>query len=1528
MDNSQNYRTQPIIYINSQRLPPSLTNLARPNQTLLDFLRNTCKLTGSKLGCGEGGCGACTVLLSRYDTSKQKIVHGTVNACLFPVLAADGCHVTTVEGVGSWRKEYRGLLTATSDGSCNNATIVEAKGSDGSDTKQKKEDYLHPIQRAMIDMHGSQCGFCTPGIIMALYGLLTTDNEEEGPKVAKLEEHLDGNLCRCTGYRPIWDAARSLCVDGMDSVVDMEDLKGPRGPCGTSCRECPERETCELDCNVADKQEKEEEKKSGCCNEDGGVVCSSTKSKVIEYQSVLQSKHDDKWWDQPNKMFPKELLDQTDIQKQLAQPLMVADTSIHNGGTWYQPKTIEELLNLFREFSASKRGIKMVVGNTEVGIETKFKHAVYPRMIHPCQSIHTLYEIVVTHDKEYLIIGACASLTSLQSFCHETAAIEDVAEDDDSRVREIRTAKPIHDMLRWFASTQIRNVACLGGNLATASPISDMNPMLSALNAKTILASRPQSDGGINRRHVPVSNFFLGYRKVDKEEMEVIERIDVPLVQAKFEYVLPFKQARRREDDISIVTSGMRLKLAASEDSWRIQDISISFGGMAPVTKLAKETIAFMMNMKFEEITFVEARQVLQKEFRMPDDVPGGQAQYRLTLACSFLHKFFLYCVGELRKDVEKWASMEQLPPIPTISSEQECGVGTGFVSADKPSIVGTQQYPTPKVAIGLEKEHFAQAAAAASKNGGAKDSVGKPATHASGELHCTGEAAYVDDIPAPENLLHGSLILASECHAKLASIDITPALQIPGVAGVFTHEDIVKLGGDNRMGPIFLDELAFLPIDEKPGFVGQPLGIVVGASQEIAEKGVRAVVVEYGKELGGKAVVSIEEAIAANSVWKDNIHEMQRGGNVKEILVQDVVDGKKMVVVEGEVRSGGQEHFYLEPNSTLAVPSESATNLTVYASTQSPTKTQDFCARVTNTPAAKVVVRMKRMGGGFGGKETRSVFVSVAAAVAAKLTNRPVRLTLNRDTDMSITGGRHAFFSKYKASAIIEDDGTVKLHALDVRIFNNGGASFDLSGPVLDRALFHVDNVYYWPHFHSRGTPCKTSQPPHTAFRGFGGPQGLLVSEQILDHLALASNIDGDKLRRDNMYSLDDATPFGMRFGKEFSGKWNVPGMWDRLYTELDVAGRRAATAEFNKKNKWKKRGVGFTPTKFGIAFTAKFMNQGGALVHLYTDGTVLVTHGGTEMGQGLHTKVCQVVAQAFGIPLDHVYVNDSSTDKVANTIPSAASMSTDLYGMAALDACQQILKRIQPIRDSLPPNATLAEVAKKAFFERIDLSAHGFYALDSSRCGYDWDKDKPDDYRGPDNAFKGQPFNYFTQGVALAEVEIDVFTGDHRVISADVLVDVGSSINPAIDIGQIEGAFIQGMGWSTIEETIYADDDHTWIRPRAKVFTAGPGTYKLPAFNDVPQSFNVSLLENTNNPLAVHSSKAVGEPPFFLGCSVFFAIKDSVAAAREGCDDKYFEFRHPATSERIRMACNDKIASECVSGDKSSFFQPKGSY
>jgi xanthine dehydrogenase/oxidase len=1061
--------------------------------------------------------------------------------------------------------------------------------------------------------------------------------------------------------------------------------------------------------------------------------------------------------------------------------------------------------------------------------ETRFKNAIYPRLIYPGESIESIFQ--VSASPEQVVFGGCTPLSFIQ---HEAERLSKI----DSTY--VRTLMPIHDMLRWFASTQIRNVACLGGNLVTASPISDMNPMLASMGATLVLAKLGDDSSSIVTRKVPVSEFFLRYRTVDIQSSEFVERIEVPVLAKVFEYVKPFKQARRREDDISIVTSGMHIKLAPKGGAFVIEHVAMAFGGMAPKTVMASETAKVMIGAPFSRETFDKASDCLLKEMNLPENVPGGQAAFRMTLATSFLYKFYLSVVEELKKDVVDIEANTSgfpgitlpLPVIPEVDEAERSGASS-FVSAEKPSVSGVQTYPAPKVASGLEDKLLPNTDAA--KQSGAVDAVGKPSTHQSGPLHCTGEATYCDDIMAPTGTLHASLILARDCGVVFEGFDKESALKTPGVVGVFGADDIALLGGENKFGPIAQDETVFLPVGDRIGYVGQVLGISVGETLDSAEAGAKAATVKYGPP-NGKVPVSIEDAIECNSFYDATRHKIGRGDRsaldaLKEL--KDTTGDAKvgdLVKISGSFRSGGQEHFYLETQSTLVIPTEGDTNLTVYSSTQAATHTQESCASATGTPQSKVVVRVKRMGGGFGGKETRNCFASSAAAVAAKRINKPVLLTLPRDVDMLTTGHRHCFLSKYHASARITENGA-KLESVHIQLFSNGGWGMDLSGPIVDRAILHSDGVYYFPNIEIEGVACKTAQAPHTAYRGFGGPQGIAACEHVMDHLALACNVSKDEFRRSNMYDDSHTTHFGMAVGQT-SGRWNVPSIWDRMVTELDVPKRRQDIDEFNSRHKWLKRGAALIPTKFGIAFTAPHMNQGGALVHLYTDGTVLVSHGGTEMGQGLHTKVCQVAAQAFGIPIEKVYVNDTSTDKVANTIASAASMSTDLYGMCTLDACRQIMARLKPYREKLGPDASLAEVAHAAHFDRVDLTAHGFYAPDSAMCNFNFAREKPDDYPAdkPENSWKGRPFNYFTQGVAYAEVEIDVLTGNHRTLRSDVVIDVGSSINPAIDIGQVEGAFFQGMGWSTIEELIYSDDDHTWCGKRSNLFTQGPGTYKIP--------------------------------------------------------------------------------------------------
>jgi len=1066
---------------------------------------------------------------------------------------------------------------------------------------------------------------------------------------------------------------------------------------------------------------------------------------------------------------------------------------------------------------------------------------------------------------------------------------------------------------------------------------------LASMGANVVLSKLDDDGSTILSRSVPVSEFFLRYRTVDIQPSEFLEKIEIPVLQKVFEYVKPFKQARRREDDISIVTSGMHIKLVPKDGKFIIEHVALAFGGMAPKTVLATETAKVMIGSEFNHNTFAKASDCLLKEMKLPENVPGGQAAFRMTLATSFLYKFYLSVVEELKEDVETIVGNHSsfphislpLPTVPMVDETERSGV-QNFVSAQKPSCSGVQTYPAPKVASGIEDKLLPNTDAA--KKQGAVDSVGKAFTHQSGPLHCTGEATYCDDIKKPEGTLCGSLILARECGVTFEGFDAEHALKTIGVVGIFGSDSMSLINGDNRHGN---DETVFLPVGERIGYVGQVLGIALGETLESAEQGARVVGIKYGAPSNDKIPVSIEDAIVAKSFFENTKFEITRGNKSTLKDLQDIEDTSgsaetgSLVKISGTFRSGAQEHFYLETQSTLVVPTEGDTNLTVYCSTQSASHTQECIASATGTPQSKVVVRVKRMGGGFGGKETRNGFASAAAAVAAKLINRPVLLTLPRDVDMLTTGHRHCFLSKYHASARITEDGA-KLESMVIDLYSNGGWGEDLSGPIVGRACFHVDGVYNFPNLQVKGIACKTAQAPHTAFRGFGGPQGIAACEHVMDHLAVACKVPKEAFRRSNMYNENDTTHFGMTLDQAHR-KWHIPSIWDRMTSNLNLSQRRRDIDEFNANHKWVKRGAALTPTKFGIAFTAHFMNQGGALVHLYPDGTVLVTHGGTEMGQGLHTKVCQVAAQAFGISVEQVYVNDTSTDKVANQMPSAASLSTDLYGMCTLDACRQIMARLKPYREKCGPDASLKDVAHAAHFDRVDLTAHGFYAPDKSMCHFDVNKPKPDGYPDdkPENSWKGQPFNYFTQGVAYSEVEIDVLTGNHRTLRADVVVDVGSSINPAIDIGQIEGAFFQGMGWSTIEEVIYSDDDHTWCGKRSNLFTQGPGTYKIPAFNDHPEEFNVSLLEDAENPVAVHSSKAIGEPPFFLGSTVFYAIKDAVNSFRKEAsgEESYFEFRMPGTSERIRMQTNDAIsmkAKTTMLGDEKAAesYQTQGSY
>ena len=726
-----------------------------------------------------------------------------------------------------------------------------------------------------------------------------------------------------------------------------------------------------------------------------------------------------------------------------------------------------------------------------------------------------------------------------------------------------------------------------------------------------------------------------------------------------------------------------------------------------------------------------------------------------------------------------------------------------------------------------------------------------------------TGEAVYCDDIPKHENELYLALVLSTKAHAKLVSIDATEALQEPGVYAFFSAKDLSP--EKNKIGPLFPDEEVF--ISATVTSQGQILGAIAADDQLIAQRAARLVKVVY--EEISPVIVTIEDAIE---------HESFLPGSPSISTSGDVEKAFKEAehIVEGNVRVGGQDHFYLETHTTLAIPRDSD-ELELISSTQQPGELQKHVAKLLNIPFNRVVCKTKRIGGGFGGKETRAAYTAYPVALAAYKLRRPVRMMLNRDEDMMVTGGRHPFLFKYKCA--FTKDGAIT--GCDIQVYNNAGYSMDYSSYVMMKAVGCISNTYNFKNLRIESFTLKTNTVSNTAFRGFGAPQGMMLAEHVIRHVARIIKMDYLDVMNLNMFKTGD-----VMHSNEKLEDCKSKRCFDEIQANSQFEQRRKEVESFNFKNRWKKRGISLVNTMFGIGFPIKFMNQATALIHVYLDGAVLISHGGVEMGQGLHIKMIQIASTMLKIPLERIHIQETATDKVPNATTTAASVSSDLYGGAVIKACDELLKRLAPYREMFPEDGWDKWIFK-AYFDRVSLSATGYFAT-------------PD--IGPE---VNKLYNYFSHGSAVSEVEIDCLTGDHQVLRTDIVMDVGSSLNPAIDIGQIEGAFMQGYGLYTLEELIYSSD--------GTLYSRGPGMYKLPGFADIPAEFNVSLLTGAPNPRAVYSSKAVGEPPLFLASSVFFAIKEAIGAARKEENlDPDFYLQSPATSSRIRMGCQDMFTNK----------------
>ncbi|CCM76524.1 xanthine dehydrogenase molybdopterin binding subunit [Rhizobium mesoamericanum] len=750
---------------------------------------------------------------------------------------------------------------------------------------------------------------------------------------------------------------------------------------------------------------------------------------------------------------------------------------------------------------------------------------------------------------------------------------------------------------------------------------------------------------------------------------------------------------------------------------------------------------------------------------------------------------------------------------------------------------------------------------------------------HDSAHKHVTGSADYIDDLPEPVGLLHGALGLSDRAHAEIVSMDLSEVKATPGVVWVFTGKDVPGINDVSSNGSHDEPLLA----EKKVEFHNQPIFAVIAETREIARRAARKARIEY-RDLPHWS--DIDGALANGSPLVIAPMTLQRGDPKAEME-------NAPRRLKSQMRIGGQEHFYLEGHIAMAIPGEDD-EVTLWSSTQHPSEIQHIVGHVLDIPSNAVTVNVRRMGGGFGGKETQGNQFAALAAIAAKKLKRAIKFRPDRDEDMAATGKRHDFLVDYELG--FDEDG--RIQAVDATYAARCGFSSDLSGPVTDRALFHADSSYFYPHVHLASKPLKTHTVSNTAFRGFGGPQGMLGAERFIEEIAYAVDKDPLEIRKLNFYGQPGSGRTLTPYHQEVEGNI-IARIVDELEESADYQARRNAIVEFNRNNRYIRKGIALTPVKFGISFTMTAFNQAGALVHVYQDGSIHLNHGGTEMGQGLYTKVAQVLADSFQVDIERVKITATTTGKVPNTSATAASSGSDLNGMAAYDAARQIKERLVAFaaeKWGVPPTDVVflpnrvrvgdkefafPDFIKQAYFARVQLSAAGFYKTPKIH----WDR----------AAGRGTPFYYYSYGAACSEVSIDTLTGEYMIERTDILHDVGRSLNPAIDLGQVEGAFVQGIGWLTTEEL--------WWDDKGRLRTHAPSTYKIPLASDRPKIFNVQLAEWSEN--AEHTigrSKAVGEPPFMLAISVLEAISMAIASVAnyKACP----RLDAPATPERVLMA------------------------
>src|ERR1700723_2686577 len=1386
--------SQLVFYLNGK---PIRINNPDPGLLLIDFLRSTeIGLTGTKLSCGEGGCGSCTVVLTRLHRETRKAYHVAVNSCLRPLCSLDGMLVTTIEGLGNTRTG------------------------------------LDPIQARIAEMNGSQCGFCTPGMVMNAFALLQS---VPSPSQKSIEDHLDGHICRCTGYRPILQALRSFATDHQASGSNRSDFG------------------CKTTVDVAASSESHPQFHHGLYARATSGHHKAPHNYRPNVNSIVETAS------APKIRFPERL-----YKRAIAEPRLEFRGK---GSLWLRPKTLKEVLQIRN--SCPGRDVRLVVGNTSTGI---YKKRVSEILV-DISSVPGLLDLEV--GKDGIHVGAAVSLQEIIDF---TSRIDALLVDplNSSGFRALGAH------LKSVANLEVRSVASIGGNIAmtraneaTDEPFpSDVDTVLTALGAQVKLASQ---------------KFRLKTRTFRIEELPgpsalppdaVIVGFSIPLTRVG-EYVRTYKVASRQQNAHAIVNAGFRVRI----ESRLVSHATLAFGGIDRRTIRATDTEKLLLGQAWNDHTLEKALTVLAGEIRphlfpFPDSLLFPD-EYRISLAKQLFYKFFVSVADELAPstvaDCIRSAGMKYVRPLSR--GEQEVRVDT-------------QESP-----------------------------VGEPLVNRNAYLQSSGEALYTQDLPLPKNGLHGAVILSRNAKAKFSfpggqkSFAEKLHKEFPLVRAFVTATNVP---GQNLQG-LGGDEFIFAT--DEVYYFGQLIGIVLASRASVAAIAANWIEnqIVYSEVLGEKPVFGIKEALeqpGGRGIFQNNrfvtiIPELVRAGSDEKWLANPVTAIGSGKVIRGTQTSAGQAHFYMETQTCLAIPDERRT-IQLHTSTQSPATDQSKPQIALGIPVAQVQVEVRRVGGGFGGKQFRAGFISAATAVAAWTVNRPVRVSLTRNEDMALVGKRHPFLGNYSVS--VTDEGMIR--GMRVDLVSNGGCTLDCSFPVMNLAQQHADCCYFIPTFKTTGTVARTNNASNTAMRTFGVVQTTLIVEEALERTAHELQILPEDLRRKNFYEASTKERFQRtHYGQALKFR-NLTEVWDALINKSQFYDRQKAVQQFNSEHSWRKRGISVVPLKFGMGFQPRMMDQATALVNIYaTDGSVFLQHGGVEMGQGLHTKMLQIAAESLGIPMDWIVMGDTWTGSIPNAIATAASTASDLNGGAIRKACTEIRSRLEQfcvekdIEDWQDNWQRLwPTIVAKAYEERVNLNSQAHY-----KVPFIGDIEYPHQY--------GRAFHYFTYSVSCSEVEIDVLTGETTILRADILYDAGKSLNPCIDVGQLEGGFVQGCGLMLTEDLIYRKD--------GSLLSNGTWNYKPPCSKSIPIDFRVGLhCGSRHDPVtgealdfaAVLGSKGIGEPGLVLSTSVFFAVKHAIQAARSGLGlNDWFEMPAPATVSRVQQYCSTRDDSLRLKGTGS---------